>query len=194
MLRGVTIAVMAGVLAVGLAAKAPAAEEIQGAPESVVRKPECIVRIDPVKDGEEVSAVTDFGCYDTFSQAVSAATSGAVTLPKSFAANSITEGNVAPELTILGYDYDGFRFRGARLTWFTTDPTGCFAPVTKFVANTMPAGWANRVSSSKAFSGCRKNDNFPGIFLTGLGLRCRPNCAVFPPFWNNNTESKRFVR
>jgi hypothetical protein len=185
---------MAGTLAVGLVGKSPAAEQIQGAPEALTRKPECIVRIDPVKDGEDVSATTDFGCYDTFSQAVSAATSGAVQLPETFSADSLTEGNVAPELTVLGYDYDGFFFKGRRLTWFTSDPSGCFKPVTKFVSNTMPAGWGNRVSSTRAFSGCRKNDSFPGIFLTGLGLRCKPNCAVFPPFWNNNTESKRFVR
>ena len=194
MLRSMSIAIIAGALVVGLVGKAPAVEQIQGAPEALTRKPECIVRIDPVKDGEQVSAITDFGCHDTFSQAVSAATSGAVQLPETFSADSVTEGNVAPELTVLGYDFDGFFFTGRRLTWFTSDPTGCFKPVTKFIANTMPAGWFNRVSSSKAFSGCRKNDNFPGIFLTGLGLRCKPNCAIFPAFWNNNTESKRFLR
>ena len=171
----------------------PGAVEIQGAPEVEVGALHCAARIDPVKKGEKSSAVTEIGCYKTFPEAIAAATGGQVARPE-LTPETITETDVGEAVTIIGIDYDGRNFSGATFTWLTPgDRNGCFAPGTRFAAN-MPAIFNNRLTSTRAFSGCTKNDNFPGFNLTGLGLRCLPNCSFVGNFWNNTTSSKRWLR
>jgi hypothetical protein len=103
---------------------------------------------------------------------------------------TFTEADAGPEATTLALDWNKTRFRGPSTIYFTSNAFGCFGFTYTFNV-VLRRNWS---SSTKAFAGCRKNDNFPGIFLTGLGWRCKPNCASFPPFWNNNTESKRLSR
>ena len=182
-----------GLAGVTVAQAAPGAVEIQGAPEAKVGALHCAARIDPVKKGEKFSAVTEIGCYNTFSAAITAATGGQVARPE-LTPETITEADVGEAVTIIGIDYDGRNFSGATFTWFTPgDRNGCFAPGTRFAAN-MPAIFNNRLTSTRGLSGCTKNDSFPGYNLTGLGGRCFPNCSYIGDFWNNTTSSKRWLR
>lgn len=193
-LRGLaSLLLSGGVVGVAMAQSAPpGALEVQGGPEIAVGKMHCAARIDPVKKGEGFSAVTEIGCYDTFPEAIAAATGGKVNRPE-LTPETLTEGDAGEAVAIIGVDYDGKNFSGATYTWFTSDLTGCFSPGTSFRAN-MPASFNNRLTSTRAFSGCRKNDSFPGFNLTGVGLRCFPNCSFVGTFWNNTTSSKRWLR
>jgi hypothetical protein len=193
-LRGLaSVLLIGGVVGVASAQSAPpGAAEIQGAPEIAVDKMHCTARIDPVKKGESFSAVTEIGCYSTFPEAIAAATGGQVTRPE-LTPETLTERDVSEAVAIIGIDYDLRNFGGATFTWVTGDLTGCFSPGTLFRAN-MPASFNNRLTSTRGFSGCRKNDSFPGFNLTGLGVRCFPNCSFVGNFWNNTTSSKRWLR
>ena len=192
-LGGLASLLLIGGLASGAMAQSapPGAAEIQGGPEAAVEKMHCAARIDPVKKGEQFSAVTEIGCYDTFPKAIAAATGGRVNRPE-LTPETLTESDTEA-VAIIGVDYDGRNFSGATFTWFTSDLTGCFAPGTTFRAN-MPGSFNNRLTSTKAFSGCRKNDSFPGYNLTGVGIRCFPYCSYVGNFWNNTTSSKRWLR
>jgi hypothetical protein len=188
--------VLAVTLGLALATAGTAqAEAIEGAPEGVAPKPNCVVKGSPIKPGESTSAVTYVGCFDTFAEAMAAATGGKARLPAGFTAEMVVEGDMVPEATILAIDYDRTFFRGPRtLTYLTDDPTGCFVPVTGFRFDVLPIGFRNFAASTRTFSGCRRNDTFPGVFLTGLGFRCFGDCPTFPAFITNNNESKRLLR
>jgi hypothetical protein len=198
--RGLAGFVLVGGLTGGAMAQSapPGATAVEGGPVVSVEKMHCAVRIDPVKKGETFSSATEIGCYNTFAQAIGAATDGRVKRPD-LTPDSISESDLAGSdagslrVALIGIDYDGRGFTGASLSWFTADLTGCFSPGTFFRAN-MPAFFNNRLTSTRAFSGCRKNDSFPGFNLTGLGIRCFPNCSYVGNFWNNTTSSKRWLR
>ncbi|MFO1127915.1 MAG: hypothetical protein U1E66_05710 [Rhodospirillales bacterium] len=180
------MAIMAGTVAVGLTGRAVAEELPATAPVNTGEN--CAVLVDPVEDGAKMSKTRDLGCFDTFAEAVAAGTGAPV--KEGLTPETFTEADAAPELTTLAIDWNNPRYRGGSVIYYTSNPFGCFGYFYTF--NVVPR--PNWSSSTKAFSGCRKNDNYPGIFLTGLGWRCKPNCATFPAFWNNNTESKQLRR
>ncbi len=158
-------------------------------PEVAVNKGHCAAQIDPVKEGEKSSAVKEIGCYATFAEAIAAGTDGAVNLPESVTPETITEADVGlAARRLIGIDYDQKFFTGASMSWFAND--GCFDR-RAFRAN-MPAFFNNRLTSTRAFSGCRRNDSFSGLFQTGFFVRSFPNRAYIGDRLNNQTSSKRW--
>lgn len=158
-------------------------------PGVAVNKDHCVLLIDPVKEGEHSSTVKEIGCYATFAEAIAAGTDGAVILPESATPETITEADVAPAARrLIGIDYDGRSYTGATRSWFADD--GCSDRRT-FRAN-MPASFNNRLTSTRAFSGCRRNDSFSGFFQTGFVVRSFPNRAYIGDRLNNQTSSKRW--
>lgn len=166
-------------------------DALQAAPVSVGNH--CVMLMNPLEEGDATSATTDLGCYDSFSAAIGAATRGAAVLPEWTSPETITEADVAESAVyLIGIDYDGLRYNGASQSWFTTNPDGCFFG-NIYTAN-QPAVFNNRLSSTRGFSGCRKNQSFDGYYQTGSWVLCGLKCSLRGHFMNNRTSSKRWWR
>lgn len=153
----------------------------------------CVAQLDPLIPGQKASAVTDMGCFATFAESIAAATGGEVILSPDATPNSITESDVESAVTrIIGIDYDGSFFTGSSITWFVSNPNGCFFNFS-YVAN-MPGFFNNRLTSTRAFSGCGRNTSFSGFFQTGFFRTCFPSCAFIGSLLNNTTSSKFWRR
>lgn len=113
---------MAGTVAVGMAGAA-AAEELP-ATAAVNAGEHCAVLVDPVEEGAKISKTKELGCFDTFAEAVAAATGGPVK-EMGLTPETLTEGQAGPEAT-LSVDWNNFRYRGASVTYSTSNPFGCF--------------------------------------------------------------------
>jgi hypothetical protein len=152
----------------------------------------CVVELSPVAKGAKSSAAIDVGCFDSFSEAIEAATQGELLLPYWASPESVTEEDFADSRVrwIIGIDYDGFNYRGASLTW-STPYYGCYDG--SYRAN-MPAYFNNRLSSTRGFTGCRRNTSYDLRNQRGSWVRCFPNCSLQGFFMNNRTTSKRWDR
>jgi hypothetical protein len=156
----------------------------------------CAVQIEPVQEGDISSAVKDLGCYTTFAEAISAATRGEVQLDPRITPETITEADLrATYRTAIGIDFDLSYYGGASQTWSTTTPVGCFGlPFGGRYQANMPSWFNNRLSSTRAFVGCRLNYSFTGYNQTGYWKPCYPDCPYIGNFMNNTTSSKRWSR
>jgi hypothetical protein len=195
MYRQFTFRRLAQVLAVS-AVIGPAVTAQAAGPETsaaAVKNRHCVAQIEPMADGQKVSASTDRGCFATFAEAISAATSGAVSLSADATPDSIAESDVAPSaITLIGIDYDGRNFRGNSFVWYANNRFGCFGG-RSYVAN-MPGSFNNRLSSTRGFSGCGRNTSYDGFFQTGDWVRCFSSCSYVGGFMDNRASSKRWAR
>jgi hypothetical protein len=151
----------------------------------------CVVELAPVAKGGKPSAAIDLGCYDSFSEAIEAATEGQVLLPDWASPEFVTDEDFADSRLrwIIGIDYDGFRYKGRSITW-TTSSYGCYYG-RRYKANT-PAYFNNRLSSTRGFTGCGTNTSYDLRNQRGSWVRCFPNCSLKGYFMNNRTTSKRW--
>lgn len=139
-------------------------------------------------------------CFRTFSQAIEFATSGRVRLPIDITPENVDEdvlnsgnptlanGEDATVAVGIGYEHTGFN--GASVT-FTTD-AGCTNNRVN-VANEMPSGWNDRISSARAFSGCNHSYHYEHTFLNGAVVDCGTSCANIGPALNDRTSSIRWT-
>ena len=107
MYRQFTFRRLAFSLAVGMASNAAitaqAAEPETNAAAAGARH--CVAQIEPLAARQKVSATTERGCFSTFAEAVSAATSGAVSLAPDASPASISDADIVPSaVTLVGID------------------------------------------------------------------------------------------
>jgi hypothetical protein len=161
--------------------------------EAQVKANHCVMEIEPVATGENVSATKEIGCFPTFAAAVAAATKGSVTLPADTAPGSVSEADVqSAAATLIGIDYDSRFYRGASISWYAPNFYGCYGGYS-YVAN-MPAWFNNRLTSTRGFNGCTRNTSYDRYWRTGDWVRCFPNCYYVGSFMDNRASSKRWTR
>lgn len=143
------------------------------------------------------SEIIESACFDTFSEAIQAATKGRVRLDPSIRPEDITdtmlndvegEGLSAVQV-VIGIDWDYSNFGGSTYTWVVNN-NGCSTTI-QYSVSTMPSGWNDRVSSAKAYSNCSfyhyQNTNFEGSSVV-----CNPNCSSMGAL-DNATSSERWI-
>jgi hypothetical protein len=164
-------------------------------PASEAQDPEprqhCVVQIDPIQSSELASKLTPRGCFNTFSEAISVATGGAVHLPQAFQSSQITPALLASSQanTVIGIDWSEPNFSGVTLIW-TTQGGGCTGSST-FGVPLMPSGWNNVVSSAQGFGGCNHYWHYDFQNWTGPLLDCGAGCGYMGSL-DNHTSSERW--
>lgn len=190
MLSGFAAAMLASSVAVADAPKLMQPE----APEVGNPGRHCAAVVNAVGAGEEKSKVTEIGCFETFADAVSAATGGEVQLPAAASPESVSEGEASTEaVRLIGIDYDGRFYSGASYSWFAGNAFGCLGG-RSYVATYLGRAFDNRLTSTRGFGFCGRNDSFTGYARNGFFVRCFPNCTFIGSFLNNTTSSKRWLR
>jgi hypothetical protein len=169
------------------AAKGSAPAEISAAPAAK----HCVGELTPVSEDARVSMMVTESCYATFAAAMAAATYNTVVLSPDASPASVSEADIAPAATrVIGIDYDGTSFNGASFTWFVNNAFGCRGG-RSYNANT-PSSFNNRLSSTRGFNGCGRNESYDLRNRRGQGVRCFPNCSLAGNFMDNRTSSKRW--
>lgn len=129
-------------------------------------------------------------CFTTFSQAISHATGGAVTLARG--AKSLRQSDLIglQASTVVGVEYLGTNFGDRSKTYTVSNPRGCLDGAT-FSDSFFDESWLrNDISSAASYQGCRSSHydlaNFAGVIYT-----CNGSCGSLLSL-NNRTESLRW--
>ena len=165
----------------------------------ILKPDHCYSLISPLKPGPEGSTpIIKTACYDTFAQAINAATNGRVHLDKSIRPEDVTDMmlndiesiNTPLAQIVIGIDWDYINYGGSSYTWVVST-SGCSDTI-QYSVSTMPSGWNDRVSSSKAYSNCSfyhySDSNFGGT-----SVACNPNCSTMG-ILDNATSSERWIK
>ena len=189
-----TLGIAALTASSALAGSAPEADE-NSAPAETSAAPaarHCVAEIAPVAGNAKESAIGPVSCYASFAAAIAAATDNTVALASDALPQSINEADVTLAATrVIGIDYDGSYYTGGSFVWYARNIYGCNGGRT-YKAN-MPLSFNNRLTSTRGFSGCRRNWSYDGYYQTGDWVRCGPNCVYVGSFMNNRASSKRWT-
>jgi hypothetical protein len=184
---------MAGLLTIAVATAAEPTVMQPEAAEGGDPGQHCAAVVEPVRKGQEASKVTEIGCFASFPQAIAAATGGEVQLPGSATPESVDGTNVNTEaVRLIGIDYDSRSYRGRSFSWFASNAFGCLGG-RFYRATYLGKSFDNKLTSTRGFGFCSRNDSFTGYFQNGFFGRCFPNCTYIGNFLNNTTSSKRWL-
>lgn len=153
-------------------------------PAKEVARNHCYMVLEPIAEDQKSSKVLAFECFETFSEALFAATNGRVKAPLSSTPEDITEESLAASLApnatessvIIGIDYDYSNYGGSSLIYTSSNIDGCTA-TSSYAAPTMASGWNDRVSSARGYSDCKyfyhyQNTNYGGLKITCTTAGC----------------------
>lgn len=183
-----------GVIALALTASAYARPPLEAA-----KAKHCVAKLQRVIPGVALSKIADLSCYPTFSDAIFAATEGAVLLPArenlreqlkvlnqelNFLKASPTPGSPY----VLAVDYRDANYSGTTLTYTGTEPC---SPFLGYELADMPSGWNDVTSSTLGYSSCDQNIQYEHRAFGGAVLTCTPNCAGFGAL-NDRVSSRRW--
>jgi hypothetical protein len=162
------------------------------------RQSHCYSLLSPInKNVGGSSEIIESACFDTFSEAIQAATKSRVLLDPSIRPENITEtmlNNVEgidldAVQVVIGIDWDYSNYGGSTYTWVVSN-YGCSDTI-QYSVSSMPSGWNDRVSSAKGYSNCSfyhyQNTNFGGSSVV-----CNPNCSSMGAL-DNSTSSERWI-
>lgn len=147
--------------------------------------PHCVAG--PLHRGQNKLAEVPIHCFDTFSEAVSAATDGKVELPP-----DATGAGLTPEMllgtTVIGIDYQDSNYQNDAYIWSTDHLPGC-SDGTGYGIDTMPSGWDNKVSSAISYQGCNTWIHYQDQYHGGAQITC--TCASMGAM-NDRTSSEEW--
>lgn len=157
----------------------------------------CVVEAIEVPDGVDPatlrSAENPITCFPRFADAIFAITGERL-------ADDVTPATFDPDLHlrdasstprvnyVLGVEYDQL---GAPYSLTAVASGTCLTASWAF--NKLSAGWDNRISSSKAYSGCKHAYHYEHTYLGGAVLDCGTGCAAMGVM-DNRTSSLRFTK
>ncbi len=144
----------------------------------------CYALLSPANENSgSASQILETACFDTFSQAMQAATLGRGELDPSTRPQDVTDEmltgdndgvTVAAMQVVIGIDYDYASYGGSSYTWVAND-YGCSATI-QYGVTIMPAGWDNRVSSAKGYSNCNYDYHYQNTNYNGSSIACHDAC------------------
>jgi hypothetical protein len=189
-----TLGIAALTASAALAQSSPEADEGSAPAESSAAPAakHCVAELAPVVGSAQASAMGTVSCYKTFATAMAAATDNSVVLKSDASPQSVSEGDFTTAATrVIGIDYDGAYYTGVSFIWYARNSYGCYGG-SSYVAN-IPNWFNNRLSSTRGFSGCRRNTSYDGYYGRGDWVRCFPNCVYVGGFMTNRASSKRLA-
>jgi hypothetical protein len=154
----------------------------------------CAYRLDPVSKTGHVTLAEPvlIGCYATFAEAISAGTSGNVTVDPSMTPDRVTDADLTRTdsrgAVLIGTEFLGTGYGGDSNTYSAL--LTCSALNTWEVAYVGDA-WNDKFSSGKGFGGCDHNKKFAASNFGGNVLTCTPNCTNYGDL-SNEVSSLRW--
>ncbi len=159
----------------------------------------CYALLSPIGNSPTGSSqVLETGCFETFPQAIAAATNGQVKLDPATRPQDVTQELLdaesdldAPDVqVVIGIDYDYSNYGGSTYTWVAND-YGCSSTI-QYGVPTMPSGWDNRVSSARGYSNCNYYYHYPNANYSGTPATCHTDCATMGTL-DNDASSERWT-
>ncbi|MDO8690869.1 MAG: hypothetical protein Q7R39_12810 [Dehalococcoidia bacterium] len=153
----------------------------------------CVVRVEPVRPRQEASRMSAATCFDSFSDAVYAATGGAVRLAPTVAPAEVTEQTLNPlssHQTVISIHYRDSNFSGVSFMAVANNTVGCTTGIS-YALPSMPSGWNDVVSSARTFAGCSFNRHYEHTNYGGAKIDCQ--CATMGTM-NDKTSSLKWSR
>lgn len=151
----------------------------------------CVVQIEPLQPDQQASVMLEPACFDSFSEAIYAATKGAVRLAPTTKPSELTPQMLAlASTTVIGIDYSSPNYQGSSLVWVVNNTVGCNTGYS-YVSPTMPSGWNDVVSSARTYGGCINNPHYEHTYYGGAVLNC--TCATMGVM-DNATSSEKWYR
>ncbi|HVP20553.1 MAG TPA: hypothetical protein VMS73_01700 [Anaerolineaceae bacterium] len=159
----------------------------------------CYALISPVDENSGgASQMLESACFDTFSQAIKAATQGRVELDQSITPADVTDamlntsenGSLPASQVIIGIDWDYTNYGGSSNIWAAND-YGCSSSI-QYGVTTMPSGWDDRVSSARGYSNCNYYYHYQNTSYGGAFIVCHTGCSSMGSL-DNDTSSERWT-
>jgi hypothetical protein len=146
---------------------------------------------EPLKPGEKASEMSKATCFDSFSDAVYAATGEAVRLAPTIQPGHVTQEMLAPaSQTVISIDYSQPNYQGSTLVWYVNNSYGCNTGWS-YANPTMPSGWNDVVSSAHSYGGCNNNPHYEHTYYGGALIFC--TCSTMGVM-DNQTSSEKWYR
>ena len=166
----------------------------------------CVIMIAPLQLGQEDSTATEGPCFVDLADAIATATSNKVRLPKDAtpaevdkalrdqtatrSMDMVTQSTTSS--TVIAIEYAEPYIGGASYVVSTSGTVGCSSTRT-FGWTSMPAGWANVISSARVYGGCYHAYHYDGVNYTNAVLDCFGGCNSMGVM-DNQTESVRWTQ
>ncbi len=159
----------------------------------------CYALVSPITENSNIiSQILETACFDTFAEAINAATAGRVQLDPSTRPGEVTndllnpvDGSISPMTqVVIGIDWDSTNFIGNSFTWVAND-YGCSSTI-QYGVPTMPSGWDNRVSSARGYSNCNYFYHYQNTNYSGTSIACHTDCSSMGTL-DKATSSERWT-
>jgi hypothetical protein len=166
--------------------------------EENAKSSHCYFLLAPISYNSDMpSEIIKTACFDTFAEAMFEATNHQNNLdPSSSPAdlademiNSLDYTDLPDTQVVIGIDWDYTNYGGNSNIWVVSD-TGC-SPSLQYQVPSMPVGWNDRVSSSKAYSNCSFY-HYRDTYYGGPYMKCDPNCSTMGLI-DNATSSEKWL-
>jgi hypothetical protein len=172
------VAVVGAVMTVGCGTEEMEAPEPASQEQGLSKAPShCVAQAVAAEHGKDVPAVTapsEAQCFETFAEAISHATKGAVQLDSQAAASELDPKQMLA-YGVVGVEYDYFNLLGSTLT-LASDIT-CAQGDIYFPS--LPTAWDNRISSARLYdTSCRSYLHFTDPNFMGWYGNCGSACNL----------------
>lgn len=167
---------------------------------SAARKPShCVIQTEAVRQGEIVPVYSPNSkpqCFDSFSEALNAATNGGVKasqdlLPENLTAEMLAKSNLQPQATfVIGVEFVHAGFGGSSLTYSSSVTCDGFVLSASYVGN----DWNDHISSAKAYSNCNHSQHFEHANFVGASVDCFSECSYIGDALNDRTSSIKWFQ
>lgn len=164
----------------------------------------CVVRLEPIQAGETKSRTVWSHCYQTFREAIAAATNGRVNLRDDVRPGQVTQSmlnagaspaSVTSGGSVVGIDWNDGDYQGSSFTATVTYDFGCMNNH-NYAITSMPGGFDNSISSNRPFTGCNRAVHWEETGYTGASRVCHLNitddCKYIGNAMNDRTSSEEW--
>lgn len=158
----------------------------------------CVVETIAVREGEPLPdnvASADPRCFQTFSEAIFAATGGAVSMspnasPEDFNAQALPDARQPAASYVIGIEYQHSNYRGSSIVYRSNHTCSGYQHSVAYVG----AGWNDRISSARAYSDCNHSVHYEHRDFGGASRDCGTACSYIGDAMNDRTSSLRWRR
>lgn len=158
----------------------------------------CVVETIAVGEGEpqpENVTPADPRCFQTFSEAIFAATGGAVSVSPNAKPGDLNEQAMPSDLQpaasyVIGIEYQHANYGGSSIVYRNAHTCNGYQHSVAFVGS----GWNDRISSARAYSGCNHSVHYEHSNFGGALRDCGGACSYIGDAMNDKTSSIRWRR
>lgn len=156
-----------------------------------------------VESASGVSAASNYQCFETFAEAVAAATGGRVRLDRGVRPSELTDrmlgqdaasrgvGVASSGKAIVGLGYEDRSFGGRSVAFTTANLDGCRFG-SSFSYRSLSGFWNDEIESIRTFTGCTNAQVFFHANFGGTSQNCFESCATFRSRLVNEISSAKF--